>query len=326
MLRKSTKIWLNYITGITISFFLLWSIYGQVMKQISGIGPGAWKPAGPVVFLWASIALMLVNTSLEGYKWYLLTSSVAPLKYFRAFSSYLAGIAFSIITPNRIGEYPGRILYLGKSHTFRYINVSVLGVVSQLSAVYFFGFAGLIYYNFFISTGGDGLYNSALNFYVPKIALAACFLVNIGIVVLYLRFEEWLPAFGRIRWLRRFITYARLLNRITMSRQMLVLGISLLRFFIFSAQFLSLLRYMNVGMPVAGGFCMAALFFWIMAVIPSVTLTELGIRGKVSLFLFRNFSSNTVGIITAMAGLWLLNLIIPSIVGSILIMRMKLLR
>ncbi len=314
VVNKNTKIWLNYLAGGAISLFLLWSIYAQVTKQLGSINADAWKQTGPGFYLWLSVSLMFFNTSLEGYKWYLLTRSVESMSYLRAFSSYLAGIAFSIITPNRIGEYPGRILYLGQSNTFRYINVSILGVMAQLSTVYIFGLAGLIYYNI------------AFPAVIAKAALAACLVASIIAVVIYWRFESWLPLFERNRFLRKFAIYGKLLNRITLKKQITILGISILRFTIFTAQYLFLLRWMNVNVPLGEGFFLAALFFWIMAVIPSITLTELGIRGHVSIFLFRHFSANTVGMLAATAGVWLLNLIIPSIIGSILILRMRILR
>jgi hypothetical protein len=313
-MNKNTNIWLNYFTGAVISFFLLWSIYGQVVKQMTGANGDVWKHTQPNVYLYLCIALMFFNTSLEGFKWYLLTRSVEPIKYTHAFASYLAGVAFSIITPNRIGEYPGRILYLGRNNTSKYINVSILGVVSQLSTVYIFGMAGLIYYNI------------AFPAFLPKVALAACMIVNILALVIYWRFESWLPVLGRFRLLNRFAVYGKLLNRITGKTQILILVVSLLRFAIFTAQYLFLLKWMNVNIPLPAGFCLVALFFWIMAVIPSISLTELGIRGQVSIYLFQHFSVNTVGMLAATTGIWLLNLIIPSILGSLLIWRMRLLR
>ena len=98
------------------------------------------------------------------------------------------------------------------------------------------------------------------------------------------------------------------------------------RFIVFAAQYLFLLKWMNVSVPLPEGFFMAALFFWVMAVIPSIALTELGLRGAVSIYLFQHFSSNTLGMLAATTGIWLLNLILPSIFGSFLIMRMRLLR
>ena len=287
-LYKSTKIWLNYLVGGTISFLLLWNIYGQVMKQLAGAPGTAWQQVSPGWYLWLCIVLMFVNTSLEACKWYMLTRKVGPTTYRKAFCSYLAGIAFSIITPNRIGEYPGRILYLGRRHTFRYINVSILGVMAQLSAVYIFGFAGILYYNMAYPAGA-GSHQGALYYYVPKVALALCGVANVLIGIVYWRFEAWLPLLGRIKWLRRFVIYGRLLGRATTASQIKILAISLARFTIFTAQFLFLLRCMNVGVPFAGGFCMAALFFWIMAVIPSIALTETGRTGHGGDFSLRAF-------------------------------------
>jgi len=313
-MNKNTKICLNYLVGGTISLILLWSIYGQVTRQLSGINSNTWKLTGPAVWLWLSIALMFLNTSLESYKWYLLTNFVEPVVYTKSLASYLAGIAFSIVTPNRIGEYPGRILYLGRTNTFRYINVSILGIMSQLSTIYFFGLAGLIYYNFSFPS------------LIAKAGLASCFIVVVILVIIYCRFELWLPLMAKIKWFNRFAVYGKLLYRITTKRQISVLSISLFRFIIFTAQYLFLLRWMNVNVPLAEGFCIAALFFWIMAVIPGVALTELGLRSKISLVLFQAFSTNSIGILAATAGIWMLNLIIPSVIGSIIILRMRWLR
>lgn len=312
-MNKNTKIWLNYLLGGGISVFLLWRIYLEVMKQVSGLDGDTWKHTGPAYYLLLTIALMLANSSLEGLKWHMLSKSVEPITYSRAFASYLAGIAFAVITPNRIGEYPGRILYLGRNKTLGYINVSVLGVVSQLWAVYLFGLVGLIYYNISYTE------------YKAQVALVLCITANLVAVIFYWRLGKGVALMEKIRSLRRFAVYGKLLARITARQQTRVLAVSILRFVIFTAQYLFLLRWMNVDVPIAGGFCMGALFFWVIAVIPSVALTELGVRGSVCLYLFHHFSSNTVGMLAATAGIWLINLVFPAIIGSILIFRMRLL-
>ncbi len=313
-MNKNTKIWLNYLVRAAISLLLLWSIYMQVQKQLAGMDTAIWKQTGQSVFLMLCVVLLFVNILLESGKWYLLTNSVEHIVYPRALASYLAGMAFSLITPNRVGDYPGRVLYLGRSNTFRYVNVSVLGIMSQLSAIFLFGLLGLIYYNIVFPA------------MIARVALALCFLANIGIGIVYWRFEKWLPSLVHIKWLKKFVIYGRSLRRVTTRRQIIVLGLSVLRFAVFTAQYLFLLRWMNVEIPLGEGFIVAALFFWVMAVIPSIAVAELGVRGNVSLYLFHHFSPNTVGVLAATIGIWLLNLILPSIFGSILIMRMRLLR
>lgn len=313
-LNKSTKRWLNYLIGGIIGALLLWGIYLQIQKQLAKIDPATIWQTGPDYLLVIAILLMPLNLSLEAKKWQLLAGSAQRLPYKNAFASYLAGIAFSIITPNNLGEYPGRVLYLKRKNTFRLISVSVLGAVSQFLTLFMFGALGLTYYN--IAYPG-----------IPQfVILVSCLVVMTGVWMLYWRFEKWAHYIEKIKRLRKFHVYGKMLRRFTQKEQIKILSISLIRYSIYTAQYLILLHWMNVYMPVFQGFFMCALFFWVTAIIPSITLVELGERGTVGLYLFYHFSDNTIGILTATVAIWCINLIIPAIIGSILLFRMRLLR
>lgn len=314
LLNKSTKIWINYLLGAAVSALLIWSLYRQVYSQLNHLGAPGFSWAGNTIFLCFALLLMPVNLGLEAYKWKLLADTAQPLNYRKACTSYLAGIAFSIVTPNRIGEYPGRILYLKRKNTLRLISVSVLGAFAQLFAVLFFGVVGLLYYN--IAYPG----------FWEKVLFIVCLACTIGVIYFYLRFEQWAPKLQKIKWFRKFKTYGQLLKRFSTQDQVNILLLSLLRYLIFSAQFMLLLAWMNVSIPLVSGFLMTTLFFWAMAMIPSVALAELGVRGQVGLFLFNHFSPNSIGILIATFSLWAINLVIPALLGSILLFRMRWLR
>lgn len=313
-MNKSIKIWINYLTGITLSALLLWSIYGQITKQLHELDRRAWQQTGATYLLVMCLILMMVNSYLESYKWFRLTQRAATVSYRQALGSYLAGIAFSIITPNRIGEYPGRILYLGGRNTVRYAQVSVMGVTSQLAAMYTWGMVGLIYYNVQFPS------------FMAKAALLSCVIINIFIGVVYWNADTWLLRMAENRHLSRFAKYGRLLGAVSARERWRILLLSVARVGVFAAQYLFLLLWMNVHIPPGEGFLAAVLFFWVMAVIPGFALTELGIRGAVSIFLFSHFSPNSIGILAATLGLWLLNIIVPAIAGSILAIRLKWIR
>ena len=66
-------------------------------------------------------------------------------------------------------------------------------------------------------------------------------------------------------------------------------------------------------------FALIALTFFTMAVIPTVALTELGVRGSVALYFLSQVSENTSGIVTATFVLWIINLALPAIIGSIFV-------
>lgn len=256
--------------------------------------------------------MMPVNLALESFKWRLLVNSATAISYFKAFRSVLAGISLSIITPNRIGEYPGRLVYLREKNTFRLVSVSVLGVVAQMFTMFLFGLFGLLFYN--IRFGS----------WITVIILIACFVLTIAIAALYWRFEKWAPFIERIKWLRRFRVYGQLLKRFSGKQQLTILCISMLRFSIYTAQYLVLLKWMNIDLPALDGFLMSSLFFWSIAVIPNIALAELPQRGQIAMFIFGNYSENLVGILSATAGVWMINLILPALIGSLFWLKIRL--
>ena len=257
---------------------------------------------------------MPINLCIEVIKWKYLASSAQPITTLQAGKSYLAGIAISFLTPNRIGEYPGRIIYLRNKNTIRLISVAILGAFAQFITLFIYGCSGLVHYNFSF----PGYWQKLV------LALAAVILIILGL--LYFNFEKWIIYFERIKWLKRLPAYGYLLRRFTRKDQMIVLLLSMARFAVFTIQYLLLLQWMNISLPQPEGFFIATLYFWSISVIPSIAFAELGVRGQVSLFLFQAYTQNSIGILVATMTLWCINLIIPAALGSILLLRLKLLR
>jgi hypothetical protein len=313
-LNKNTKIWLNYLIGGIIAVVLLTAIYRQTSHQFAQFKGADFWGNDVIGWLLLAVLLMPVNLGIEIFKWKLLAGSAQPLSRLNAVKSVLAGLAISLITPNRIGEYPGRLLYLKPKNTIRLISVTLLGVFSQFFTLFIYGVAGLIFYN--IHYPG----------YPQQIILVIAILITTLLSLIFFRFETISQRLEKLPYVTRFKTYGQLLKRLTLKVQLSIMGLSLLRFSIFTAQYLILLTWMKIQFPIIPGFFMASLFFWTMAVLPSFALSELGVRGQVSIYLFQHFTDQTAGILAASVMLWFINIILPSIVGSILLLRMKLLK
>ncbi len=311
LLNKSTKIRINYWLGALLSLVLLYVLYYQVRQQLSRIdGDMVWDHASNFL-LAGAILLMPLNLMAEVSKWKFLAGSAQPIRWTEAWKSYMAGLSLSLLTPNRVGEYPGRILYLKRKNTPRLLSVSILGIFAQLIAIMIFGFAGLIYYN--LKFPGTW----------PLFFLIGTIVGGAILLILYLRFERWAIRLEHLPWFRRFKTYKYLMKRFSIKDQLTILLLSMAKILVFTAQYLTLLYWMNVSFPIWDGFFMAALFFWILAVIPSIALAELGIRGNLSLLLFGQLSNHTVGIIAATGILWCINLALPAALGSLLWLKRK---
>ena len=55
---------------------------------------------------------MLVNWSLEAYKWGALVDRFQSLSFSKKLISVLMGLSIGFLTPNRIGDYAGRLRFI----------------------------------------------------------------------------------------------------------------------------------------------------------------------------------------------------------------------
>ena len=151
--RKNIKIIFKYIIAPLLGAWLFYSLYKQVKGQPdleqsidlikqAPYGKQAWK-------FWIVISLVFVNWGLEAKKWQVLLRTLQPFSFFTAYKSVLSGVTLSINTPNRIGEYGGRILYVGEGKRIKAISLSIAGSISQLIITLFMGCCGLVYLIFY---------------------------------------------------------------------------------------------------------------------------------------------------------------------------------
>ena len=86
--------------------------------------------------------------------------------------------------------------------------------------------------------------------------------------------------------------------------------------------------------PTVQGFILIPVIYLIMAIIPSIALADLGIRGSVSLYIlglyFARYGNGVptpeVSILAASTALWLINLILPALLGTLFVFNLKFFR
>jgi hypothetical protein len=313
ILNKNNKIALNYLLGITLSVLLFWSIGQQIHQQLSTTSFSFQLRSHNFSCLLLAVFLMPLNLFLESKRWQLVSSKAQNISNKEALQSVLCGIAFSIITPNRVGEYPGRIIFLKKKNLLRLIAVSVLAVLVQMMSLIILGGIGLMYHH--------SLFPKAMMNLLGVIAIA----LFLFLFCLIFFFEKWMNGLARFSFFKRWKTYSYLLQKFTAKEQLVVLAFSFLRLLVFSTQLVLLLRWNEIALSFQDGLLLAFVFFLFIAVIPSFAFAELGIRGKLSLILFLPFTSNALGIIMATFGLWCINLLLPALAGYFILLKNRLL-
>ena len=147
--------------------------------------------------------------------------------------------------------------------------------------------------------------------------------VLIILTLFYFRLSWIIKGVDHLPGSKRFAYLVNALEDFDATLLIKLLSLSLLRFIIFIVQYYLLFRLFDVQVLWWQGFWSVSVSFLVMAVIPTFAIAELGLRGRIGLTLTGLFSTNATGIIFATAGIWFINLIVPAIAGSLLILSIK---
>ena len=95
---------------------------------------------------------------------------------------------------------------------------------------------------------------------------------------------------------------------------------------VFVLQYVLLLHVMQVSIPLVVCFWLMSVFYLVMAVAPTIGFIDLPVRITASWVILKWYTHNEVCVSTAALGIWLINLVIPAIIGSLLILNVKILK
>jgi hypothetical protein len=264
---------------------------------------------------------MPVNWAIETLKWHLLINKFQPLSFLKSYESVLSGLSLSMNTPNRIGEYGGRVLYLQPEFRFRGVALTVLCSVSQLFVTLVVGFVSLVILQpklqamHFAGTGFSEL--------LFKVLFWAVLLMCVATGLFYFRMQWLVKLVKWIPFVQKKFSFAFVLEHLKGRVMLHILFYSFLRFMVFAVQYILIWKALDVDISWWQGFWSIALVFLMMAIVPSFAIAEIGIRGKVALVVVGLFSSNTLAILAGTITMWMLNLVLPALIGSLFLLTIK---
>ncbi len=276
---------------------------------------------GWIIFAFVFL-LMTLNWGLEARKWQLLASKVQPISFWNAYKAILTGQAFALNTINRSGDFLGRILYLEEGNRLRAIGLSLIGSTSQILITFSLGFISLSILRFTlldsqaILPGLSVFWLDALLIgMVPSILLVGLLYFNVAL------FIQWM---GKVPYIRKYQFFIEKMETFHYKDLTRILLLSLLRYVVFVVQYVLMLKIFGVDASWPILLCLVSVLFMLMAMIPTIALAELGIRGKLSLELFGLVTTQQLSILAASAGIWIVNLIVPAIIGTVLLLGLRL--
>lgn len=177
-------------------------------------------------------------------------------------------------------------------------------------------------------------------FKIHPVANILLYVVNVllimALLLIYLKMSKIRYLLGLLpaRWFRKAEVYVSVLSYYSTLELLNILIYSFIRYAVFSFQFYLLLRIMGIEISYWEGMFIISLIYFLMSAIPTITLAELGLRGSVSMavveFYFRSapdrISEMTSAALAASSMVWILNLVIPAIVGGMFLIHAKIVK
>ncbi len=273
------------------------------------------------VKFWVVILLVFINWGFEAKKWQLLLRPVQQINFFTAFKSVLSGVTLSINTPNRMGEYGGRILYISEGNRIKAISLSIAGSISQLIITLVIGCGGLLYILYFQNSNAVPVMGLSVFWLKTLLFLAGC--AASLLVLFYFRLSWIIKLVEKIPAAAKYVRYISVLEEFTPKLLLRLLYLSFFRYLVFIIQYIFLLQVLHVEILWVTAFWIISILFLVLAIVPSFAIADLGIRGKFSTELLSLYTTNVVGIIGTTFGIWFINLFIPALLGSLFILSIK---
>ncbi|MEO6219491.1 MAG: lysylphosphatidylglycerol synthase domain-containing protein [Ginsengibacter sp.] len=324
-INKNIKILFKYIVAPLLCAWLFYSLYMQIKGQqnlYQSIELIRQAPFGKEAFkFWIVVALVFVNWGFEAKKWQILLRPVQLIDFFTAYKSVLSGVTLSLNTPNRMGEYGGRILYISEGNRIKAISLSIAGSISQLIITMLIGCGGLLYLLYFQSTGVVSVMGLPVFWLKTLLFLSSC--ATFVLVLLYFRLSWIIKLIEKIPAAAKYVQHIVVLEEFNPKLLLRLLYLSFFRYLVFIIQYIFLLQVLHVEILWITAFWIISILFLVLAIVPSFAIADLGIRGKFSTELLSLYSTNAVGIIGTTFGIWFINLFIPALLGSFFILSIK---
>lgn len=261
-------------------------------------------------YILLAILLVLINWGLELLKWYLTVKPIdKSVGFSKLIQSLLAGISTGFVTPNRLGNFIGRMLYYKGKSKYYLVLGTLYGNFAQFIASLIFGIIGFYFVGSLVLNLEEQINFSYLAFILGGLALL--------IYVLY----PLIPS-EKSKWLKNRLNILAAFRLIARKIAFPLILLSVCRYLVFVLQFSLLL--IAFGAEYSHDLIYGLyLHYLIVTLTPTLLLGKIVVREAVGLFVLSTFISNPSIIILSSLLLWLINLGVPALVGLYFLLKVK---
>ena len=308
--KKVIGIVLKAVIGLASFGIIYWRIKNDFSSENVAVLKEALFSYRSIFFIALSLLLFPVNWAIESYKWMLITEQTEKISFKIAQKSTYAGVCIGNLAPGRATEFLAKIHFFKPENKLKVTVLHFVGGMFQLSITVFCGMLAL-FLKSYLSTDVSSVLN------VVSIAISVIVMLAFVIILFNInRFVGWIyKRFNKANYEE--------LKPILWSKKLLIqlFGYSIIRYAVFSFQFVLLLYVFNLHVNFLHLFISIYIYFLFTTMIPMFSVIEAAVRTAIALIVFSDFGLPNSALAIVAILLWIVNIVIPSIVGYVILLR-----
>ena len=255
---------------------------------------------------------MPVNWFLESFKWKKLVNVIqSDYTFIDAVKSVLIGVFFGFITPNRVGEFGGRLLFIKKGNKLKALNLTFIGGLAQFIITFLIG----SFFGSLLLTGFFGLYK-VLYLLIFPIFIIFSLLIYFNIKDL----SKKIFSFNIFKKFSEKYIFNFSISSSFLSQNILI---TLFRYTIYVFQYILIIKFVGIELDWIFSVQIITTMLFLQTIIPSFALIDLGIRSNILLYLLSDYAENQLVVLFVVFLVWILNLVIPAVLGYFYLLNLK---
>lgn len=318
MTARAKKLF-SYLIKLAILVLAFYYIYHRILKNNDNLHKFSLLVAGiprfdVILTLAFIVLLMILNWVLESLKWWHLTRELYPISVWRAIESVFCGLTWAVFTPNRIGEYGGRIMFLPARKRIHGVFAMMVGQFGQNVITNVLGAAAVVWFLYSYLNLNQWL---MLGIDVLAAAFAAAMLT------FYFNIKWMVYLLNRVKFLKKFHRFFDIMGKYNFDELLSIMWFCLARFFVFTFQYYLIIHLMIPAIPLYIVGLLMFVFFFIQSAIPSLDIVDISVRVYTAITLFGYVTDKTIAVVVAVSLIYIVNMLVPAVLGSVFVFKLK---
>ncbi|MCU4162402.1 lysylphosphatidylglycerol synthase domain-containing protein [Carboxylicivirga caseinilyticus] len=245
------------------------------------------------------LLLWILNILSETKKWQVLIGPFIKISFRDALKQFFAGSFTAVGSPARVAEPGGRMLLIQKEQRIHALLMTSTGGLIQNIVIGFFGIIA------FYMVGVQ--ININLNNNYLFILIIPPLFIGLFLVILRIYFRD------------RMKTIWAVVKKIKSSVLINATFLTIVRYMVFNLQLIIVMILFAPELDFVDVLQLSPVYFFVITLIPSFLLADVGIRGSAAILVFARLGVNEPVLLIVILGLWVFNVVFPALIGGVIL-------